>query len=123
MLTDKLKKRARTVFFFTIFVFSCSMGFSQLSNTQKTLRIKLWAPIDENPISKIVPKEDEPYYVTSINALKKTAPFLLSGMIYGWEYEYTPSDKTRNVEEYFSFVPIAEISEMIEISLLQTLRF
>lgn len=111
MLIDKIKKRPRAVFFFMIFLFSCSLGFSQLSNTQKTLRIRLWAPMDENPSSQIVPKDDEPYYATSINALKKTAPFLLSGMIYGWEYEYTPSDKTRNVEEYFSFVPIAEITE------------
>lgn len=84
---------------------------AQLSDSQKLLRIKIWAPLDENPATQIIPQEDEPFYGTSIRSLKVVAPYLLSGMIYGWKFEYTPSDKTRNVEEYFSFEPIAKISE------------
>lgn len=43
-------------------------------------------------------------------ALESTARFVLSGMIFGWRFEYTPSDRARNVQEYFSLEPLAEIS-------------
>ncbi len=43
-------------------------------------------------------------------ALEKTALFIISGMVFGWKFEYTPSDKARNVPEYFSIEPITEIS-------------
>lgn len=102
------KKKRKIVFSFLIFIFCCSICFSQVSDTQKMLRIKLWAPMDENPEIQIDETLDD-NYGASIRSLKNTAPFLLSGMIYGWEFEYTPSDKTRNVEEYFSLNPIAEI--------------
>ena len=91
-------------------ILSCSFCFSQISDTQKTLRIRLWAPLDENPASQISP-ETENAFGTSFRSLKATAPYLLSGMIYGWKFEYTPSDNTRNVEEYFSLEPISEIPE------------
>ena len=100
----------KSFFILIILILSCSFCFSQISDTQKTLRIRLWAPVDENPASQIVP-ETEDSFGTSFRSLKATAPYLLSGMIYGWKFEYTPSDKTRNVEEYFSFTPIAEIPE------------
>ena len=108
-IDDLVRKKRFFVFFFCNLCFS--LAFSQLSITQKTLRIKLWSPLDENPVSQIVPESQEAYYGTSIRGLKKIAPFLLSGMIYGWEFEYTPSDKARNVEEFFSLTPIGEISE------------
>lgn len=100
----------KSFFILIILILSRSFCFSQISDTQKTLRIRLWAPVDENPASQIAP-ETEDSFGTSFRSLKATAPYLLSGMIYGWKFEYTPSDKTRNVEEYFSFTPIAEIPE------------
>lgn len=105
-----MARNHKTFFILIILILSCSFCFSQISDTQKTLRIRLWAPIDENPASQIAP-ETEDSFGTSFRSLKATAPYLLSGMIYGWKFEYTPSDKTRNVEEYFSFTPIAEIPE------------
>ncbi|MDD7014316.1 MAG: hypothetical protein SO116_03575 [Treponema sp.] len=39
----------------------------------------------------------------AIDRTKETAPFLISGMLSGWEFEYTPLDKSRNVEEFWSF--------------------
>ena len=105
-----MARNHKTFFILIILILSCSVCFSQISDTQKTLRIRLWAPVDENPASQIAP-ETEDSFGTSFRSLKATAPYLLSGMIYGWKFEYTPSDKTRNVEEYFSFTPIAEIPE------------
>ena len=100
----------KSFFILIILILSCSFCFSQISDTQKTLRIRLWAPLDENPASQISP-ETENAFGTSFRSLKATAPYLLSGMIYGWKFEYTPSDNTRNVEEYFSLEPISEIPE------------
>jgi hypothetical protein len=34
---------------------------------------------------------------------------LVSGMIYGWDFSYTPSDRTRRVEESFTLSPIAQV--------------
>ncbi|MGA2379493.1 MAG: hypothetical protein ABSG85_09310 [Spirochaetia bacterium] len=34
---------------------------------------------------------------------------LVSGMIYGWDFSYTPSDKARRVEESFVLTPIAQV--------------
>lgn len=40
-------------------------------------------------------------YSYPISQIKKVAPFFVSGMVYGWDFVYTPSDKTRCVDEYF----------------------
>ena len=111
MLTDNQRKKIKPVSVFLFLILCQSLGFPQVSDVQKTLRIKLWAPMDENPGAEI--SSSDTNYGTSIRSLKKTAPFLLTGMIYGWKFEYTPSDKTRNVAEYFSLEPVAEISEIL----------
>lgn len=41
-----------------------------------------------------------------ISHLRQTVPYILEGILYGWNFCYTPSDKTRGVEEYFEFEPI-----------------
>ncbi len=45
-----------------------------------------------------------------IGELKKLAPFIIEGMVYGWNFSYTPSDRARGVDEYFSFEPVARLS-------------
>lgn len=37
--------------------------------------------------------------------------YLMSGMLYGWDFSYTPSDKTRGVEEFFEIIPVYTIKE------------
>lgn len=39
----------------------------------------------------------------AIERAKETAPFLMSGMLSGWKFDYTPSDKLRGVEEWWEF--------------------
>jgi hypothetical protein len=34
---------------------------------------------------------------------------LVSGMIYGWDFSYTPSDRARRVEEVFVLTPFAQV--------------
>jgi hypothetical protein len=43
--------------------------------------------------------------------LRDLARFVLGGMVYGWRVSYTPSDRARRVDEYFTFEPIAEIPD------------
>lgn len=42
-------------------------------------------------------------------AITELSAKLLSGLVYGWKFSYTPSDKTRNVAEYFELEPIYSI--------------
>ncbi len=41
--------------------------------------------------------------------LLEEARVLVSGMVYGWTFVYTPSDRERRVEEVFTLTPVAEI--------------
>ena len=43
--------------------------------------------------------------------LRDLARYVLGGMVYGWKFSYTPSDRTRHVDEYFSLEPIMEIPD------------
>lgn len=115
MPTEDKKKLTVLLSFFLIL----PMLFGQVSDSQKKLRIKLWAPVDEEPglISPDISGSSRTgnstlpsnYTDTATSSIKVTAPFFLSGMIYGWKFEYTPSDKARQVAEYFSLTPIHEI--------------
>ena len=51
--------------------------------------------------AKLPPAED----------LRSVARFVLGGMVFGWRFEYVPSDRTRRVEEVFTLEPIAEIRD------------
>jgi hypothetical protein len=42
-------------------------------------------------------------------SLLEGARVLMSGMVYGWTFTYTPGDKTRRVEESFVLEPVAQI--------------
>ena len=41
--------------------------------------------------------------------LLREAQYVLSGMIYGWEFVYTPADPNRNVQRYFELTPLGTI--------------
>ena len=45
-------------------------------------------------------------FAFAINRTKEIAPFLLGGMIDGWSFDYTPSDRARQVSEYFEYSEI-----------------
>lgn len=84
--------------------------FSQEVSLEKKIRIALWAS------TEAVPGIDDFQHKDNLNSLpiskiKETAPFIISGMIYGWNFDYTPYDKKRNVREYFDFSPVQEISD------------
>ena len=92
------------LFSFFLFLFFPQKSYSQELKQQNSIQLNLWAPLDaypesyESEIEKI--NTDKPF-AYPINQIKELSAFLLEGMIYGWEFDYTPSDKMRGVSEYF----------------------
>lgn len=72
--------------------------------------------------------EAESIFSYPVSQLKKTAPFIISGMVYGWNFVYVPSDKARGVEEYFevteiqSFEPFENLINYTKPTIEDTLR-
>ncbi|MFA6937408.1 MAG: hypothetical protein WCQ67_04185, partial [Treponema sp.] len=108
-----------------------SLVFSQEALQDKQLRIELWAELDAYPglvlsdstedKSESLTSENQSsknsesiessnsnkknIYEYAVSRLKEIAPFIIGGMVNGWTFDYTPYDKMRSVEEYFSYSP------------------
>jgi len=70
------------------------------------LVIELWSELDPlvaDGSERPIPRE------VAIERLLDEAVFIFSGMIYGFRFEYVPSDPTRRVAEQFELEPYAEI--------------
>lgn len=95
-----------------------SFLFAQNLNQNNKVQILLWAEKDaypgvvwnENETPDFFAENDNPYALP-VSRLKVIAPFFVEGMVYGWRYEYTPSDKERGVKEYMEFEPVQELTE------------
>lgn len=88
--------------------------FAQTPSIVQHIRFPIWAEVDaypglELPSSKDASAQDNEEnsqenknteYDYAISRIKEIVPFLMNGMVYGWEFRYTPSDKSRGVEEY-----------------------
>ncbi len=85
--------------------------YSQVPSVIENIRISLWAQTDAYPELELKDDSDayENYgtgYDYAISEIKKIAPFLIQGMVYGWNFTYTPYDSGRNVQEYFELTEI-----------------
>lgn len=99
-----MEKRISKIILF-LFINLLSINFyAQVPSQIEQIRIPLWAELDAYP--GLEKSEDEKSEFTSIfeypaKQIKKTAPYLISGMVYGWDFVYVPYDKARGVQEYF----------------------
>ena len=50
-------------------------------------------------------------YAVPVARIKELAPYILNGMVYGWRFDYTPSDIARGVAEYFEQTPVRALSD------------
>ncbi|MCH5292890.1 MAG: hypothetical protein J1E07_04060 [Treponema sp.] len=104
-------KVALSVFFLLIF----SPGFfAQVPSVVRNIRINLWAELDAYPMLIQEQDDNDDQFDYPIRILKETAPFIIGGMVYGWEFYYTPSDIQRNVEE------ILEVTEIVPADYIKT---
>ncbi len=90
-------------FFFISFTLKGQSSPPLTEGAENLLRIEIWSLLEPEPGREI--RTSDIFYEHAVNELKKLAPFVLEGMIFGWNFIYTPSDKLRNVEEYFEFSP------------------
>ena len=114
-----MEKRLPLILFFSIFVFlraNLNPIFAQNLNQDQKIQILLWAEKEAFP--GFVWNEEEKNLdleknenALPVNRLKKTAPFFVQGMLYGWKVEYTPYDKARGVKEYLNFEPVQELTQ------------
>ena len=69
----------------------------------RAVSASVWVYIEEMPGNEPFSAQEE---------LRKLAAFVLSGMVFGWRFEYAPADSTRGVSAYFSLEPLGEIDEL-----------
>lgn len=74
---------------------------------EELIRFSLWATLEAYPEAGEVVDPKQPF-AHPIKRLKELVPFFVEGMVCGWSFTYTPSDATRNVEEFFEFIPLRQ---------------
>ena len=84
---------------------------AQVPDYTRTIRIHTWAELDAYPELKEAQDLSSGQWDYPINRIKQVSPFLIEGMVYGWDFTYTPYDKSRNIKEYFEITPIKKLSE------------
>lgn len=78
------------------------------------IQLLLWADIDAYPELAQAEKEahpDDTVFSYPIRRVKELAPYLITGMVYGWNFVYTPSDRLRHVAEYLEVTEIHPLGE------------
>lgn len=95
----------------------CFLLMGQNPVDKTLLHFPLWFLVDDNPEFTQDERRDNNFshygdegvkkgYGLALAQIKKIAPFFIEALVYGWEFSYTPSDKMRNVEEYFEITPL-----------------
>lgn len=79
--------------------------FGAFAEAPRILRAPVWVYLETVPGS--VAEEIPP----PIENLRAVARFVMGGMVYGWKFTYTPSDRARSVNEEFTLAPILEIDK------------
>lgn len=82
---------------------------AQARELSPLIRVQLWVPAEEEPSRQEKVTEEELLHRAARN-LKTIAPFMLEGMLYGWDVTYSPSDAARRVAEFYECTPVHEIS-------------
>lgn len=108
--TKALARGATIAVLLAIFI---GQSYPQETSFQRKIRLPLWAELDAYPglIESGSPESgkfdwNQGIFDHAIGQMKKLTPFLLNGMVYGWEFDYTPSDRLRGVPEYFEIKEI-----------------
>lgn len=96
-------------------LFSCLRFYAQTPDQSSTIRIHIWSELDAYPGLKEAQNTSSGVFDYPVSRIKEVSPFLINGMVYGWNFTYVPSDKLRNVSEFFEIEPIAEITDKSKI--------
>ena len=81
--------------------------FAQTPSIIEHIRFAIWADVDAYPGTEAAATDAQAgEFDYPIARIKEIVPFLMEGLVYGWNFSYTPSDKTRGVEEYLEVTPV-----------------
>ena len=107
---QKIKKDFLTLLFLAL---ACTFQLAaQTPSVVRNIRLPLWAELDAYPGLKPVEDEEkdnskeEGQFDFPVSQMHKIAPFIINGMVYGWNFVYVPYDKARDVEEYLEITEI-----------------
>lgn len=73
----------------------------------RIIRVPVWAFLEGQPGT--MEGEEASPFLPPKEALQEVSNFLLTGMSYGWEFSYTPSDTRRGVKEMFEIKALKEL--------------
>ena len=91
---------------------NANLLFAQTPSIIEHIRFSIWAQTDAYPgTEEAVQDADAGEFDYPIARIKEIVPFLMEGLVYGWNFVYTPSDKARGVEEYLEVTPVRGTSE------------
>ena len=91
--------------------------YAQTPSIIEHIRFAIWADVDAYPGTEAAEKDAQAgEFDYPIARIKEIVPFLMQGLVYGWNFVYVPSDKTRGVEEYLEVTPVQEAKFNIEYS-------
>ena len=106
--TLKAQKLSIILTFFLMTGFSSL--YAQTPSVVRNIRLPLWAELDAYPGLELSGSrsdgKEEGQYDFPISQMRKIAPLIINGMVYGWNFVYVPSDKARGVEEYLEITEI-----------------
>ncbi len=111
-MEKKLLKQSIIVILVFFKFFGC---FAQTPSVIEHIRFPLWADLDAYPGTEEASDTSAGVFDFPISRIRKVAPFIVSGMVYGWNFVYTPSDKSRGVEEYFELTEIQPLTPPLEV--------
>ena len=79
---------------------------AQTPSVVRNIRLPLWAELDAYPGLELSSDENSGQFDFPVSQMRRIAPFIISGMVYGWNFVYVPYDKARGVEEYLEVTEI-----------------
>jgi len=89
-----------------VLAFTASSLFAQTPSVVRNIRLPLWAELDAYPGLELSADENSGQFDFPVSQMRRIAPFIISGMVYGWNFVYVPYDKARGVEEYLEVTEI-----------------
>jgi hypothetical protein len=101
-----MERRFKTLTACFVLAAAAQLCRAQTPSVIEHIRILLWSETDAYPGLADAQDVSAGVYDYPEKRLKMLAPFLINGMVHGWNFTYTPSDTLRAVEEYFDFSDI-----------------
>lgn len=99
-------EKRRITFFLLFIIFSTGLILGNSPSQIRKIHFSLWAELDTYPELEQAQDLSSGVYDYSVSRIRQTAPFLIEGMVYGWEFSYTPQDNARGVEENLEITEI-----------------